>query len=51
MARGSEKRAKGWRGCVGTSFEKLTKWGTRGAVLGMLVLGGALVGLTMALGG
>lgn len=44
MARGSETLAKGWRGCVGTSFEKLTKWGTRGAVLGMLVLGLAACG-------
>lgn len=46
MTRGSEKRAKGWRGCVGTSFEKLTKWGTRGAVLGILVLSLAACGDT-----
>jgi hypothetical protein len=39
MACGSEKRAKGWRGCVGTSFGKLAKWGTRGAVTGLFVLG------------
>src|ERR1041384_4896617 len=39
MGCGSEKRAKGWRGCVGTSFGTLTKWGTRGAVMGLLVLG------------
>jgi hypothetical protein len=26
-------------GCVGTSFGNLTKWGTRGAVTGLLVLG------------
>lgn len=44
MACGSETLAKGWRGCVGTSFEKLTKWGARGAVMGILVLGLAACG-------
>ena len=29
---------------MGTSFEKLTKWGTRGAVMGILVLGLAACG-------
>jgi hypothetical protein len=31
---------------VGTSFGKLTKWGTRGAVMGLLVLGLAACGDT-----
>jgi hypothetical protein len=44
MARGSETRANGWRGCVGTSFGNLAKWGTRGAVMGLLVLGLAACG-------
>ena len=39
MASGSEQRAKGWRGCVGTSFGTVKMWGMRGAVMGLLVFG------------
>lgn len=44
MACGGEKRAKGWRGCVGTSFGTLTQWSARGAVMTLLVFGLAACG-------
>lgn len=44
MTRGSGMRAEGWEDFVATSFGKLTQWGTRGAVMGLLVLGLAACG-------